>query len=123
MMTAALILLLIAVLFGCWLAFLHFDGRPPEAVPWALALMHAGLALVGFLLLVVTFREPAPHAVSGGMAVFGRTAITLLTGAIAVGLGLLARFRLRKKGAEALVGIHATLAISGIVVLAVYVLG
>lgn len=57
------------------------------------------------------------------MAVFGTTAITLLTGAVAVGLGLLVRFRLRKKGAEALVGIHATLAISGIVILTVYVLG
>ena len=123
MITAALILLLIAALFGCWLAFLHLDGRLPEAIPGGLALTHVALALIGFLLLVMTLRESMSPAGRGEMAVFGTIAVALLTGAIAAGLGLFVRFRLRKKGAEALVGIHATLAVSGIVFLAVYVLG
>ena len=123
MVTVALILLLIAVLFGCWLAFLHFDGRPPAGVPGVLALMHAGPAVVGFLLFAVSFRGHPSSAVSEGTAVFGTTALGLLAAAAAIGVALLVRFRIRKKGAEALVGIHATLAVSGIVILAVYVLG
>ena len=95
MLHAALIALLIAVLFGAWLAVLHFDGRPPERAPWPLALMHAGLALTGFALLAVA---------------------ALLGGQIFV------RFRLRRKSAGALVGIHAALAVSGVVILAAYVL-
>ena len=112
MITAALFLLLIAALFGCWLAFLHLDGRLPEAIPGGLALTHVALALIGFLLLVMSHRNRAENS-----------HFTLLAGAIAAGLGLFVRFRLRKKGAEAFVGIHATLAVSGIVFLAVYVLG
>ena len=123
MVTVALILLLIAVLFGCWLAVLHFDGRPPAAIPGVLVLMHAVPALVGFLLFVISFRGHPSSAGSDGRAVFSTTAMALLAGAVAVGFGLLVRFRIRKKGVEALVGIHATLAVSGIVILAVYVLG
>jgi len=42
--------------------------------------------------------------------------------AIAIGLAIFLRFRVAKKGANALVGIHATLAVSAIVILAAYVL-
>ena len=120
MLSAALIVLLIAVLFGSWLAVLHFDGRPPERTPWPLALMHAGLALGGFALLAVALRGPA-RGVDQGMAAFGPTAAGLLAGAIALGLGIFIRFRLRKKGANALVGIHAALAVSAMVILTAYV--
>jgi hypothetical protein len=121
MLDAALILLLIAVLFGSWLAVLHFAGRPAERAPWPLALMHAVLALIGFALLALTLRGPA-HGADQGVAGFGIAATALLACAIAVGLGILVRFRLRKKGATTLVGIHAALAVSGVVILAAYVL-
>jgi hypothetical protein len=121
MLNAALIVLLVAVLFGSWLAVLHFAGRPAERAPWPLALMHAGLALTGFALLAVTLRGPARGA-EQGVAGFGITATALLAGAIAVGLGVFVRFRLRKKGANALVGLHAALAVSGIVILIAYVM-
>ena len=120
MLTAALVVLLIAVLFGSWLAVLHFDGRPPERAPWPLALMHAGLALGGFALLALALRGPARGA-DQGTAAFGLTAAGLFAAAIAVGLGIFVRFRLKKKGANALVGIHAALAVSAIVILAAYV--
>lgn len=121
MLNAALIALLVAVLFGSWLAVLHFDGRPPERAPWPLALTHAGLALGGFALLAVALRGP-PRGAEQGTAAFGLTAAALLAGAIALGLGIFVRFRLRRKGANALVGLHAALAVSGIVILAAYAL-
>jgi hypothetical protein len=46
----------------------------------------------------------------------------LLACAVAVGLGIFIRFRLRKKGSNTLVGIHAALAVSGVVILAAYAL-
>jgi len=121
MLNAALIALVIAVLFGSWLAVLHFDGRPPERAPWPLALLHAGLALGGFALLAVALQGP-PRGADQGTAAFGITAAALLAGAIALGLGIFVRFRLRRKGAGALVGLHAALAVGGIVILAAYVL-
>jgi hypothetical protein len=117
----AFIALLIAVLFGSWLAVLHFDGRTPERVPWPVALVHAALALGGFGLLAMALRGP-PHGADQGTATFGLAAAVLFAVAIAAGLGIFVRFRLRKKGANALVGIHATLAVSAIVILAAYVL-
>lgn len=121
MLNAALIALVIAVLFGSWLAVLHFDGRPPERAPWPLALLHAGLALGGFALLAVALQGP-PRGADQGTAAFGITAAALLAGAIALGLGIFVRFRLRRKGASALVGLHAALAVGGIVILTAYVL-
>ena len=121
MLHAALIALLIAVLFGAWLAVLHFDGRPPEHAPWPLALMHAGLALTGFALLAAALRGPA-HGADQGMAEFGIMAAGLLAVAALLGGQIFVRFRLRRKSAGALVGIHAALAVSGVVILAAYVL-
>ena len=121
MLTAALIALTIAVLFGSWLAVMHFDGRPPERVPWAIALVHAALALSGFALLALALNGPVRGA-DQGMADFGFAAVVLFALAIAVGLGIFLRFRVGKKGANALVGLHATLAVSAIVILAAYVM-
>ncbi|HWE79158.1 MAG TPA: hypothetical protein VG270_11630 [Pseudolabrys sp.] len=118
---AALILLLIAVLFGSWLAVLHFAGRSSERTPWPLAMMHAVLALTGLVLLAVTLRGPARGA-DQGMAAFGFIAVGLLVVAAIVGAQIFVRFRLRRKGASTLVGIHAALAVSGLVILAAYVL-
>jgi hypothetical protein len=121
MLDAALILLLIAVLFGSWLAVLHSAGRPAERTPWPLALMHAGLALGGLALLTMTLRGPVRGA-DQGMAGFGITAAGLLAVAAIVGAQIFVRFRLRKKSAGALIGVHAALAVSGVVILAAYAL-
>jgi|SRR6185312_2188628 hypothetical protein len=121
MLDAAFIALLIAVLFGSWLAILHFDGRTAARTPWPLALTHAALALGGFALLAVALQGP-PRGADQGMAAFGLTAAALFAAAIAVGLGIFVRFRISKKGAGALVGVHAALAVGAIVILAAYVL-
>ncbi|HXD46408.1 MAG TPA: hypothetical protein VN655_14875 [Pseudolabrys sp.] len=121
MLTASFVILLIAVLFGSLLAVLHFDGRPPPRVPWPLALLHALLALGGFALLAAALEGP-PRGAAQGTASFGFAAAVLFAGAIAAGLGILVRFRLRRRSANALVGVHATLAVSAIVILAAYVL-
>jgi len=121
MLNAALIVLLVAVLFGSWLAMLHFAGRSAERAPWPLALMHAGLALTGFALLAVTLRGP-PRGADQGVAYFGIAAAGLLAVAAIVGAQIFVRFRLRKMSAGALVGVHAALAVSGVVILAAYVL-
>src|SRR6185503_11234517 len=92
MLGAALIALLIAVLFGSWLAVLHFDGRTPERVPWVLALVHAALALGGFTLLALALKGP-PRGADQGTAGFGLAAAVLLALAIAAGLAILLRFR------------------------------
>lgn len=121
MLDAAFIALLIAVLFGSWLAILHFDGRTPARTPWPLALMHAALALGGFVLLAASLTAP-PRGADQGTAAFGLTAVALFAAAIAAGLGIFVRFRVRKKSASALVGVHASLAVCAIVILAAYVL-
>ena len=121
MLDAALIALVVAVLIGSWLAVLHFDGRPPARVPWTLALTHAAVALGGFALLALALQGPRRGA-DQGMGAFGLAAAALFAAAIAVGLGIFLRFRVRKKGAGALVGVHATLAVCAIVILAAYVL-
>jgi hypothetical protein len=121
MLTAALIALTTAVLFGSWLAVLHFDGRSPHRVPWPLALVHVLVALGGFALLVLALQGP-PRGVDQGTGGFGIAAAVLFALAIAAGLAIFLRFRVRKKGANALVGVHATLAVSAIVILAAYVL-
>ena len=121
MLNAALIILVIAVLFGSWLAVLHSAGRPAERTPLPLALMHAGLALGGLALLAVTLRGPARGA-DQGVAGFGVTAAGLLAVAAIIGAQIFVRFRLRKKSAGALIGVHAALAVSGVVILAAYIL-
>ena len=121
MLDAALIVLLIAVLFGCLLAGLHLAGRTAERTPWPVALMHSGLALTGFAVLLAALRGP-PRGADQGVAQFGIAAAGLLAVAAIVGAQIFVRFRLRRKNAGALVGIHAALAVSGVVILAAYVL-
>ena len=118
---AALTVLVIAVLLGSWLAVLHFDGRMPDRVPWVLALTHAAVALGGFALLALALQGPTRGA-DQGTGRFGLAAAVLFALAIAVGLAILLRFRVGRKKAAGLVGLHAMLAVIAIVILAAYVL-
>ena len=121
MLDAALIALVVAVLIGSGLAVLHFDGRGPARVSWMLALAHAVAALGGFALLALALQGPARGA-DQGMAGFGLAAAALFALAIVAGPAIFLRFRVAKKGAGALVGVHATLGVCAIVILAAYVL-
>ncbi len=118
---AALISLLFGALLGSWLAVLHFDGRGPRTTPWQLAIVHVVLALGGFAALLAALAQAAPET-RGGNAGFATAAAVLLALAALVGAGIFVRFRRKRRPASGLVGVHASLAVFGIVILAAYVL-
>jgi hypothetical protein len=98
-----------------WLAR---ESRPP---PWWLAGAHGGVAIAGYAILVVALPGLSGGAATG-TASFDIVAAVLLGAAAAAGLVLLSRHLRKRRVAGALVGLHATLAVSGFVFLAVYAL-
>lgn len=121
MLDLAFVLLLGAATLGSFLAlgFLRVHDTVPAIIralrPHArkLGLFHGGLGAVGLLVLVLALRG-AIHPVVGA-AGFGRIAAWLFGIGLLVGLLILATAR--RGRASILVAVHATLAISGIVVL------
>jgi hypothetical protein len=120
MLNAAFDLLAMAVLAGAGLAILYL--RRQGAVPpgW-LAAMHVIFALAGLGCLLLALRGP-PRGLEQGIGSFGAIAAVLLALAALAGAALLAARIGRRRPAELLVGAHATLAVAGFVILAVYVL-
>jgi hypothetical protein len=110
-----------AACLGLVLAVWHLQSETGRLPPFALGLLHALVAVGGFALLLLGLGGPARGAAMG-VAGFGRMAavfliLTLLTGL----LPLSARLRRRRMQLPALVlGLHATLAIFGVVILAAY---
>jgi hypothetical protein len=120
MLIAAFVILGLAVLLGAVLAVMHI--REGTAVPpWAAGALHALLGLGGLGCLLFALRGPARGAAQG-TASFGAIAAALLVLATAFGLTLLGARIGRRRIAGALIGVHATLAVGGFVVLAAYVL-
>jgi len=71
--------------------------------------------------LLIALAGP-PRGVAMGVGAFGRIAAVLLALTLLAGLGILV-VRLRRRRVPALlIGMHATIAISGVVVLAAYAL-
>lgn len=119
MLIAAFIVLAAAVLLGSGLAVAHLRSEAAAAVPAWLGALHALLGLGGLGLLALALRGP-PRGLTQGTASFGMISAALIALAALFGGGILAR-RLRASRAGALLGIHATLAVSGFVMLAAYV--
>ncbi|MGC1697040.1 MAG: hypothetical protein WA743_17400 [Pseudolabrys sp.] len=120
MLYAAFTALGIAVLLGSVLAVLHLRQGVAQP-PWPLGASHGLIALAGLGLLAFALRGP-PRGLDQGTGSFGTIAVALIALAALVGLAQLAA-RLRKKRLSGvLIGIHATLAIGGFVILLVYVL-
>ena len=118
MLALAFGLLLITALFGGALAALHQRQRPPA---WQLGAMHGGLGVIGLGALLLALRGP-PRGVAMGVGSFGQISAVLLAMALLAGLAILI-VRLRVRRVPGLViGIHATIAISGVVILAAYTL-
>jgi hypothetical protein len=113
-------LLLTAAVLGALLAALQLRSRNAP-VGWIPGALHGVCGVVGLIVLLFALRGP-PRGEAMGVASFGRIAALLL--AIAPGAGLAIRFvRLRRHPMTGLViGIHATIAIGGIVILAAYTL-
>ena len=120
MLLVSFALLLIAAASGSVLAMLGFRPEVPPPVQ-IYGVLHGCLGAGGFATLLMALRGP-PRGVAMGVGSFGAIAAVLLGVALLAGLIMLA-IRLRAQHVSGLIiGIHATIAISGIVVLATYTL-
>jgi hypothetical protein len=120
MLLVAFLIFAIAVLLGTVLAVLHM--REGAAMPpWALGALHGLIALTGLGCLLLALGGP-PRGLAQGTASFGATAAALFAVAAMIGAMLLAARRRRQRIPGLLIGLHATFAVSGFVVLAAYVL-
>jgi hypothetical protein len=119
MLIAAFVILAVAVLLGSVLAVLHLQTES-RAPPWSLAALHGLLAIGGLGCLALALRGP-PRGPAQGAASFGIIAAVLITLAASVGVALLATRVFKRRVAGTMIGIHATLAVSGFVILVAYV--
>jgi hypothetical protein len=118
-LSLSLVLVLIAAALGALLVWLHL--RPDAPRPrWELGALHGVLGAGGLATLVLALQGP-PRGEAMGVGAFGRIAAVLLAFALAMGLVLLIRRR-RGRLTSGPIGIHATIAISGVVILAAYTL-
>lgn len=120
MLTAAFVILTIAVALGAVLAVLHLQTNIAATPPWPLGVLHGVLALIGLGCLALALRGP-PRGVQQGTASFGIIAAVLFVLAALFGARLLAARFFKKRIGGGAIAIHATLAISGFVILVAYV--
>ena len=119
MLVAAFTILSVVIVMGSVLAVLHSqEGRP--APPRPLATLHGLLAIGGLECLVLALVR-SPRGLHQGSASFGIGAAALLALAASLGLCFVTTKVLKGGHAGILIGIHATLAVTGFVVLAAYV--
>jgi hypothetical protein len=109
-------MLAVAAAGGALLAIPFLRGKDSRRAHWAVALGHGVVGAAGVAALVVALWQGVP--VSGmGTAGFGPGAAVLFGLALALGISIaLASFGGRRPAAT-LVGVHASLAIAGLVVL------
>jgi hypothetical protein len=120
MLTVAFFVLLAAVLLGTTLAVLYLRPAAPPP-PWPLAVLHGLVGIGGLACLAVSLGGP-PRGLDQGTASFGAISAVLLGLAALVGIGVVLMHRVKRRRAGTLVGVHATLAVSGFVILAAYLL-
>ncbi len=117
-LTLSLIVLGVTALFGLILFALYQFGRSTGRIWWPGA-AHGALGLTGLLLLLAGMGGP-PRGVASGAAGFGVIAAWMIGLGFALG-ALLFVCRLRRRPpASVVIGVHATLAVGGIVMLAAY---
>ena len=120
MLIAAVLAFTIVVLLGAGLA-IQILRQPVHTPPRALLWLHGTAALLSYGVLLVALTGPSRGAATGTQS-FGLTAAILLLVAAVIGLlSLVLHFR-RKRMPGIAIGIHASVAIFGYVVLAVYLL-
>lgn len=121
MLLAAFAGLAIAVTLGTLLAAAYLRGGAVPVAPWPLRALHAILGISGLCCLLLSLGGP-PRGADQGVASFGAISAGLLAIAVLAGLGILFTHVVKKRRAGSLIGLHATLAVCGFVVLAAYVL-
>lgn len=120
MLFGAFAVLLIAAVLGGVLAVPHLRGG--STTPgWGGGVLHGVTGCAGFVALLIALAGP-PRGDAMGVGGFGRVAAMLLALALLVGLTIvLARLR-RRRVPGLLIGIHAMVAVSAVVILAGYTL-
>ena len=121
MLIAAFVMLAAAVGLGTALAVIYLHSAAVSAPPWRVSVLHGFAGLGGLCSLVLSLRGP-PRGVELGVASFGAIAAVLISLAALAGLGVLLTHRLKRRRAGTLIGLHATLAVSGFAILAAYLL-
>jgi hypothetical protein len=121
MLTTAFAVLAVAVLLGTALAVRYLRSGPANPAPWSLAALHGLIGIGGLFCLLLALRGPT-RGLDQGTASFGTIAATLLAFAALAGLGVLLMRARKRQRSGTLIGLHATLAVSGFVVLAAYLL-
>jgi hypothetical protein len=119
LLITAFVVLAPSLLLGSALAILHLRAEGAAAAPWPLAALHGLGAIAGLGCLVLALRGP-PRGLDQGTASFGIIAASLIALAAVSGAAFLATHLFKRRPARILIGIHATLAVSGFVVLAAY---
>lgn len=117
MLIAAFVILGSASLLGSVLAVLHLRSVRPA---WPLGGLHGVLGLGGLGCLLATLGGP-PRGLGSGTAAFGIFSAGLVALAVLVGGGMLLQCLRKRRLHGVLIGVHATLAVSGLVVLAAYI--
>ena len=114
MLLGSFFVLLAAGTLGSVLAALHLRSDAPP--PRAFGALHGVVGGAGLLGLVIALRGP-PRGVAMGVGAFGTVAAVLFSVTLVVGLALLV---LRRRLSGAIIALHASIAIAGIVILAAY---
>jgi hypothetical protein len=120
MLIAAFAALGIAVLLGAVLAVLYLRGGPAWSALPLLAAFHGLLATAGLICLVLALGGPSRGG-HMGTAAFGTIAACLIALAALAGGWMFAGYLRGKRRSEMTMGLHATLAVSGFVILAAYI--
>src|ERR1700739_1498759 len=120
MPVVAFIIVAIAVSLGSALGVMHLQSEGRTTPPWLLTVVHGLFGLGGFGCLVLALRGP-PRGLDQAIGSFGMIAAALIALTALLGVSFAATRLLNRRPAAILIGIHATLAVSGFVILAAYV--
>jgi hypothetical protein len=114
--------LVLTALLGGVLAALHLQVAAAHSQPsWPLRALHGLLGASGLVTLLVVLRGP-PRGEAMGIGSFGLVAAALLALALLTGLAMQVARLFHWRTPHLAIGIHATIAVSGVVILAAYVL-
>ena len=120
MLSTAVLSYTITVLLGAALA-IQILRRAAHAPSRLLAWLHGIAAVVSYGVLLIALMGP-PRGAATGTQSFGVTAAVLLLVAAAIGLLSMVLHYRRKRMPGIAIGVHASVAIFGYVILAVYLL-